>query len=171
MVLIGFALLSAFGWAGPPQTPPKAPGFLIGSWRLVSYEDRPSVGPSVFPFGEKPKGLLIYSSTGQMSIQIMKQPHPTVASGEEETITPEEKQELFDSFMAYFGTYSVEPTRSVVIHHVEGDLWGLFDGKSEERPYELSGDRLTLKPRWESGGRQWEGLRVFQKIRQQTGVR
>ena len=169
MVTVGLALLTILGWSDPTRGPQSVPGTLVGSWRLVAYEDRPSAGSPVFPFGKNPKGLLIYSSTGQMSIQIMKQPHPRVASGDEEKVTPEEKQTLFDSFMAYFGTYSVEPTRGVVIHHVEGDLWGVFDGKAEERPFELSGDRLTLKPEWDSGGRHWLGIRAFERVRSRGG--
>src|ERR1041385_8392439 len=78
---------------------------LVGTWRLVSYEDKPPSGPSVFPYGKDPKGVLIYDGTGHMAIQIMKQPHPKIASGDEENATPEEKQALFDAYVAYFGTY------------------------------------------------------------------
>ena len=136
---------------------------LVGAWRLVRYEDVPATGSSSFPFGRNPRGLLIYTPTGQMSIQVMAQPHPTVASGDEETITSQEKQALFDAFMAYFGTYEVDASRGVVIHHVEGDLWGVFDDNDEARPFEISGNTLMLKPRWESGGKQWLGIRVFER--------
>ncbi len=168
MVILCVALFTTLGWAGPAN-PPSTPSPLVGSWRLITYEDRPDASSPVFPFGRSPKGLLIYTSTGQMSIQIMKQPHPGVASGDEDRVTPAEKQALFDAFMAYFGTYSVDATRGVVTHHVEGDLWGVFDGKDEDRPFELSGDRLTLKTRWQSGGRNWSGLRVFERLRPGDG--
>jgi len=147
-----------------PKPPESAAIPLVGAWRLVGYEDRPEEGPPVLPFGKNPRGLLIYGSSGQMSIQIMKQPHRKVASGSEVTATAAEKQALFDSFMAYFGTYTVDSRRGVVVHHVEGDLWGVFDGRDEARPFELSGDRLTLHPRWESGGRRWEGIRTFERL-------
>jgi Lipocalin-like domain len=67
----------------------------------------------------------VYGADGEMSIEVMKHPHPKVASGDEENVTPKEKQALFDSYMAYFGTYSVEQGRGVVIHHVEDDLWSV----------------------------------------------
>jgi len=162
--MVGLAIVSMLAWLGPAQSL-SPPGPIVGSWRLVRYEDRPGSGPAAFPFGKNPKGLLIYGPAGEMSIQIMKQPHPKVASGDEEKVTPLEKQSLFDAYMAYFGTYSVEAARGVVIHHVEGDLWSVFDGKDEERPFELSGDRLTIKTRWQSGGRDWTGIREFERIR------
>lgn len=141
------------------------PAHLIGTWKLVAFEDRPDQGPPRFPFGTSPAGLLIYDSTGHMSIQIMKVPHPKVASGDDEKVTPEEKLALYDAYVAYFGTYRVEPARGVVIHHVEGDLADVYIGHDEERPYELNGDRLTLKPKWESDGKRWLGIRVFERVR------
>ncbi len=53
------AVVSSF-WAG------DAPQGLVGSWRLVSYEDRPAAGPPVFPYGTEPKGFLVYDATGHM---------------------------------------------------------------------------------------------------------
>jgi hypothetical protein len=116
------------------------------------------------PFGEYPKGLLIYDATGHMAIQIMKTPHPKVASGDGEKVTPEEKAALFDAYVAYFGKYRVDAKRGVVVHQVEGDLSDAYIGKDQERPYELAGDRLTLKPRWEGEGKKWLGIRVFERV-------
>src|SRR5437899_511549 len=45
------AVVSSF-WAG------DAPQGLVGSWRLVSYEDRPAAGPPVFPYGAPPNNRL-----------------------------------------------------------------------------------------------------------------
>ena len=38
----------------------------------------------------------------------MKVPHPKVASGDDSKVTPEEKQALYDAYVAYFGTYRVD---------------------------------------------------------------
>ncbi|HKE94748.1 MAG TPA: lipocalin-like domain-containing protein [Povalibacter sp.] len=150
--------------AARAQSTPDSPS-IVGTWRLVTYEDRPDSGPSRFPFGAHPTGLLIYDATGHMSVQIMKVPHPKVASGDEEHATDAEKTALYDAYVAYFGTYRVDPDRGVVVHHAEGDLSDVYVGRDESRPYELSADRLVLKPRWTAEGRQWEGIRVFERIR------
>ncbi len=138
---------------------------LVGTWRLVSYEDEPPSGPSVFPYGKEPKGLLIYDGTGHMAIQIMKQPHPKIASGDEENATAEEKQALFDAYVAYFGTYRVDAAKGVVFHHAEGDLADVFIGRDEARPFELKGDRLVITPTWTQDGRAWTGTRVFERVK------
>lgn len=138
---------------------------LVGAWRLVSYEDRAGNGPVKRPYGEQPKGLLVYDRSGVMSIQIMAVPHPKVASGTDENVTPAEKIALFDAYVAYFGTYTVDAGRGVVIHHVEGDMADVFVGDDEERPFAISGDMLALTPQWNVDGVTWTGVRVFQRVR------
>ena len=138
---------------------------LIGTWRLVAYEDQADGGPISYPYGANPKGLLIYDDTGHMAIQIMKVPHPKVASGSDEDITPEEKIALFDAYTAYFGTYRIDAARGVVIVHAEADTADVFIGEVEERPFTLNGDRLALTPEWTENGVHWKGLRVFERVR------
>ena len=136
---------------------------VVGTWRLVSYEDKLPGSASVYPFGQDPKGLLIYDADGNMSIQIMKVPHPKVASGDDSKVTPEEKQALYDAYVAYFGTYRVDAEKGVVVHHVEADLADVYIGNDEERPFDLHGDTLILAPHWKVDGREWLGIRVFKR--------
>jgi Lipocalin-like domain len=138
---------------------------LIGTWKLTSFEDRPANGPIKYPYGKTPTGLLIYDATGHMSIQIMKLPHPTVASGDEDAVTDREKLALIDAYEAYFGTYQVDWTKHVVTHTVEGDLWDVYIGTPQERPFELNGDHLTLTPHWEVNGQKVQGIRTFDRVR------
>jgi len=53
---------------------------LVGTWKIVSYEDRDAADVVVYPYGETPAGLLIYDATGHMAVQLMKTPPPDVAS-------------------------------------------------------------------------------------------
>ena len=138
---------------------------VVGTWRLVSYEDKSPGSASLYPFGRDPKGMLIYDATGHMSIQIMKVPHPKVASGDDSKVTPEEKQALYDAYVAYFGTYRVDREKGVVIHHVEADLADVYIGNDEERPFVLRGDTLILAPHWTVNGQEWHGIRVFERAK------
>jgi len=139
---------------------------IVGTWILVRYEDHPVDGDKpLYPFGEHPVGQLIYDASCHMSIQVMKVPHPKIASGDDEKVTPAEKQALYDSYVAYFGRYRVDETKHVVTHEVEGDLYDAFVGTSQERPYVLEGDTLKLVPVWESGGKKWRGVREFRRAR------
>jgi hypothetical protein len=138
---------------------------LVGTWKLVVYEDRSADAPPEHPYGVNPMGLLIYDVTGHMAIQIMKAPPPKVASGDEYNVTSQEKVALMDGYVAYFGTYTVDWTKHVVTHRAQGDLYSVYIGRAEERPFELNGDRLTLTPRWERGGKSVQGIRVFVRVK------
>jgi hypothetical protein len=162
VVVVAAGLLG--GWAAAAEPAAKPPG-IVGTWKLVRYEDQPPEGPKQFPLGEHPVGQLIYTADGHMSIQLMKVPHPKIASGDDTKVTPEEKQALFDAYVAYFGKYRVDEKRHVVIHDVEADYADVFIGKSEERPYLLEGDVLKLVPTWTQDGKTWKGVREFVRAR------
>jgi hypothetical protein len=162
--LLGAAALSLVTFVACAQDK-KPVAAIVGTWKIVTYEDRTEGQPVKYQFGEKPRGLLMYDATGHMSIQLMKMPHPKAAAGVEEKVTPQEKIALYDAYTAYFGTYTVDAKRGVVTHHVEGDLADVFIGTDQQRPFEISGDRLILRPKWTEGGKQWTGLRVFERAK------
>lgn len=157
-ILVTAGFLGASAFAAEPAAKPAS---LVGTWKLVRYEDQPPDGPKQFPLGEHPVGQLIYTADGHMSIQLMKVPHPKIASGDDTKVTPEEKQALFDSYVAYFGKYRVDEARHVVTHIVEADYADVFIGSSEDRPYILEGDVLKLVPTWKQDGGTWKGVREF----------
>ena len=136
---------------------------VVGTWQLVSYEDKSPAGESIYPFGREPKGLLMYDAGGRMSIQLMKVPHPKIASGDDSNVTPEEKQALYDAYVAYFGRYTVDAANGVIVHHVEADLADVYIGNDEKRPFVLRGDTLILAPHWKVDGKDWTGVRVFKR--------
>ena len=138
---------------------------LVGAWRLVSFEDHSADGKVERPFGDEPAGQLIYDASGAMSIQVMKRPHPHVASGDDEQVTDAEKVALYDAYVAYFGTWRADAKRGIVVHAVEGDLFDTYVGNDQERPFVLDGDTLTLRPEWDAGGVHWVGIRRFARIR------
>ena len=140
---------------------------VVGTWRLVAFEDKSPDGQSMFPYGKEPKGMLMYDADGHMSVQVMKVPHPKVAAGDDSKVTPEEKQALYDAYVAYFGTYRVDAEKGVVVHHVEADLADVYIGNDEERPFDLHGDTLILAPHWKVDGREWLGVRVFKRASKQ----
>lgn len=138
---------------------------LVGSWKLVSYEDRDASGTLVYPYGRAPEGFLVYDATGHMAVQMMKTPPPDVASDDWDRFTTREKVALFDGYVAYFGRFEVDSTRKVVTHLPSADLSRLYIGKREERHYQLIADRLVLSETWVQSGKQWSGVRVFERLK------
>src|SRR5215475_15183230 len=92
----------------------------VGAWKLVSVEGE----DPVFPLGyDHPSGMIIYDASGWMSGQItVKGDRKAFASGLRSG-TVDEKAAAFDSYFAYYGTYTVDPERKTVTHHVENHSW------------------------------------------------
>ena len=74
---------------------------LVGVWRLVSSEFRTASGQTIHPLGEDATGQAIFSESGYVSAQLMRQGRPAFASGDQAAGTP---QQHFDQRPAEFTT-------------------------------------------------------------------
>jgi hypothetical protein len=120
---------------------------LEGAWRVISAEDRLESGEvASYPWGRKPVGLVIFDS-GQVSIQIMardRPPWPPAASTPEAMKSEMEAQ--LGSYIAYFGSYTVDEKEKSVLIDVRGGWRPSYAGTKQKRFYVLDGDRLILGP-------------------------
>ncbi len=103
-----------------------------GTWRLLAYESLAPDGSITLPFGEAPAGLLIYTTDGRMSGQVMRRTRDRLASGP------------LDNYIAYFGAFSIDDAAREVVHSVEGSLYPNWIGTQQRRGFTFSGNRLTL---------------------------
>jgi hypothetical protein len=115
---------------------------LVGTWALLSAEDvDPNTGQWVpFTFGNPPRGYFIYDAAGHASIQIMTTPPTVIATPD--APTPDEALEIFNGYIAYFGTYTTDQSNSY--HHVDGAWDPTQVGSVQTRPYEIDGDTLII---------------------------
>jgi hypothetical protein len=170
--LIPAAVLSVYAlfavqFASAADSP--APAGLVGTWRLVSFEDVEN-GQTIRRFGDKPLGIFIYTADGHVAIQIANPANPVcVAPGKKSgpgrkddvaapACTPEQMQALLDGYVAYWGTYTIDAAAGVVIHHVQSDISGGYAGTDQRRPFRLEGDRLVI-----GDGKTW--TRVLKRVR------
>ncbi len=154
--------MAAAGAAAMPTAPvAAAPGEvgLVGTWRLIRYENIDSRGTVSRPFGEQPKGHFIYGATGYLSIQIMRTP-PTspFASGDDRKGSDAEVRSAYDGYSAYFGTYRVDAAKHLLTHVIEGSLRPSFTGTEQLRPYRLRGDTLIIEVKGRDGFRYYREL-------------
>jgi hypothetical protein len=121
---------------------------LVGTWKLITIEERDAAGQVVTPldYGPAPVGLLMYDATGHMSVHAMRRGRPRLASEDVHGATPEQAKAAFAGYGAYFGTYEVDERAGIVVHHVEGSLLPNWEGSDQRRWFTISGDRLTLEP-------------------------
>jgi hypothetical protein len=113
----------------------------IGAWKLVSYERRTPAGDLEYPMGAHPVGRLAYDPSGRMSAQLMRADRPHF---QDSPASAEEKIAAFDGYVAYYGTYTVNPAGHTVVHHVEASLNPNWVGTDLTRSYEFSNSQLIL---------------------------
>ncbi len=139
-------LLATSAAAAPADEIAKARAIgLIGSWKLVRFENTDAQGKVERPFGEHPHGLFVYDATGHLSINISIDP-PTrpFASGDDDRGTDAEVRKAFDGYVAYFGTYRVDVEHQTLVHVVEASLKPSYSGTDQLRPFKLNGDVLII---------------------------
>jgi hypothetical protein len=108
---------------------------LIGAWHLAHID---SPGPDGNPVNiPQPKGMLIYTRDGHMSVQLM---YPMSASAQS-------NEYVQDGYEASFGSYDLDETTHTLTHHVQGsNTRDLLVGKDLPRIYRFSSDgHLIIK--------------------------
>jgi len=151
MDYLGFMQRQGFTLSPPLETVSSK---FIGSWSLVSFEqrnvDNPNA-PPVYPMGKDVAGWLTYSKDGSMSVALVKENRPVFSSNDLSGGTTEEKASAFGTYITYCGTYEIQD--NAVIHHIEASLFPNWSGTEQRRLYTFEGDTLTLStPLFEMGG-------------------
>jgi hypothetical protein len=142
--LIAVAAVGVIACGTIDATPRQAPSVLVGTWRLVEYNNWDVAGVLTQPYGARPRGYFVYDATGHVTIQIARTP-PMAAPSGDRALTVTEKAQAYDSFMAYFGRYTVDAARGIVTHHVEGSLRPDYSDTDQPRPFRVSGDSLIVE--------------------------
>jgi len=109
---------------------------LIGAWHLVRID---LGGPNgALTISALPKGMLIYTRDGHLSVQLM---YPQSAHAQS-------NEYVHDGYEASFGSYDVDETTHTLTHHVQGSNTGdLLVGKDLPRLYQFDRDgRLIIRP-------------------------
>jgi hypothetical protein len=119
------------------------PNPLIGTWRLVSWENRSLVdGQISYPLGKDAAGYIMYNQDGYMFVAIMGPNRLKFAANDLLSGTPEEEAQAEETYVSYCGQYDFDGDK--VVHHVELSLFPNWVGVDQERLVELTGNRLTL---------------------------
>jgi hypothetical protein len=102
---------------------------LIGAWHLV-HIDAPGPDGKSTPTPQ-PKGMLIYTRDGHMSVQLM---YPESAKNVS-------NEYVLNRYEASFGSYDVDETARTVTHHVQGsNTRDLLVGKDLPRKFEFTAE-------------------------------
>jgi len=111
------------------------PNSFVGTWSLVSCEVRSEGGQLSYPWGRSPRGYIMYTADGYMSVS---------TTGTEES-APEgsESGGPRRTYMSYCGRYEVRD--GSVIHHIEVSMNPAWEGTSPVRLFEFADNQLFLR--------------------------
>lgn len=108
---------------------------LVGAWRLVRLE-QPGADGKIHDADST--GLLVFTSDGHMSVQVMERnPQAQTSAG------PEQYSQ--GGYEASFGTYQMNESSHTFTFHVEGALVRSLIGKDLPRSFEVAGEQLIVK--------------------------
>jgi Lipocalin-like domain len=119
---------------------------LIGTWRLISWQNRSLLDGEVsYPLGKDAVGYIMYGQDGYMSVAILSPDRPKFVAGDLLSGGAEERARAVGTYVSYCGQY--EFLGDTVVHRVELSLFPNWVGVEQERLVEVMGDRLTLSTR------------------------
>jgi len=112
---------------------------IVGSWDFIIAEIATQDGKKTFPFGERPKGMLIFTADGHFSQVHVSGDLPKIASSNRLAGTPEQNTAIVHGSLALFGTYTVDEAKKTLTFHITGSTFPNQQGTSQTRTI----DRLT----------------------------
>jgi hypothetical protein len=118
---------------------------LIGSWallhcKLVDVHGEELVDPFADAFGR-----IMYDAAGNMSAQIMKNGYEEIFSCPTQGANGQQIRQAYESYLAYYGKYTIDEVEKIVTHQVVGSLLPSMIGLEIFRKFEFhDADTIVL---------------------------
>src|SRR5437763_9436122 len=102
---------------------------IVGTWNFVVAEVTAPDGKKSFPFGETPKGILIFTADGRFAQIHVAGDVPKIASNNRLTGTPEEYAAIMKRSLSVFGTWTVDEANKTVTYHIASSSFPNWEGE------------------------------------------
>jgi Lipocalin-like domain len=112
---------------------------IVGTWDFIVAEVKAPDGKVSQPFGDKPKGILIFTPDGRFAQIHVAGDVPKIASGNRLKGTPEEYTVIMQRSISVFGRYTVDEVKKTVTFHIAAASFPNWQGESQTRTI----DKLT----------------------------
>ena len=137
------AFLAAGLWAGSAAAQPAKSmrEQIVGTWKFVIAEITTADGKKTLPFGDHPKGMLIFTADGRFAQIHVAGDVPKIASNNRMTATPEEYAAIMRRSLSVFGTWTVDEANKTVTYHIVSSSFPNWGGEAQTRVI----DKLTTE--------------------------
>ena len=112
---------------------------ITGAWDFVVAEVTAPDGKKTFPFGETPKGMIIFTADGRFAQVHVASDVPKIASNNRLTGTPEEYAAIMRRSISVFGSYTVDEAKKTLTFKIVSSTFPNWEGEAQERRI----DKLT----------------------------
>ncbi len=118
----------------------------LGTWRLISWENRDAGGQLGYPLGPDALGYITYTADGYIFAQIMAAGRATLATQNPFGGVDAEAAAAARSHMSYCGKYEVRTggENDEVVHRVAISDFPNWVGGEQLRFYKFEGEKLIL---------------------------
>jgi lipocalin-like protein len=107
---------------------------LVGAWTLLLADGIQPDGTHVPAFGPNPVGILIFTSNGRYSLQIMRVVNRApFASKDRDSGTADENKAVAQGTISHFGTYTVDEAGKAIVLHIEGSSFPNWENTNQQR--------------------------------------
>ncbi len=148
------ALLFILTLFANPASAQSARELIVGAWTLVSADSVRPDGSKVAMFGPNPRGILIFSGSGQFALIQTSAELPPIAARSRDHGTPEEYKAIVQGSIAYFGSYSLNESDNTISLKLDGSTFAnlMASGDQKRIITSLTRDELRFSnPRTPSG--------------------
>ncbi len=106
---------------------------LLGAWTFVSVVSQSDDGRRGEPFGQTPKGIIVFTPDGHFSLFQSAAEIPRLAANDRARATPEEAMTVVRNSIAYYGTYTVNETARELSLTLQGSTYANLLGGGPQR--------------------------------------
>jgi hypothetical protein len=138
---------------------------LIGTWTFVVAEITAANGQKSFPFGETPKGLLIFTPDGHFSQIHIASDVPRIASNNRLNGTAEEYAAIMRRSLSMFGTYKVDEAKKTVTFEIASSTYPNAQGQSQLRTIDKLTDDEFVNSNPEVGGGRGSAFNLYKRVK------
>ncbi len=118
---------------------------LIGTWRLIEFADFDSTTSTwTYSYGIHPKGYFTYTKSGIVNLNISSEKPVKMSRDSAKNFQVNLLDWLENRSLGYFGTYSVDFDKSILVHHVKGGSVPWYTDTDQPRPFILKSDTLVI---------------------------
>ena len=167
MIRIAAVLLAAvLGIGAAAAQPAKSMrDQLVGTWNFVIAEITAADGKKTLPFGDKPKGQIIFTADGHFSQVHVSSGLPRIASNNRLAGTDADNRAIVQGTLALFGTYTVDEAKKTLTFNITASTYPNQEGTSQTRTIDKLTDEEFINTNPQVGGGRGSGYNLYRRAK------